>query len=136
MTGSRASSVSGRLERVRERRIDVAIRADDQQPALAELTSHEPQQQQRGLVRGVEVVEHHHQRLRGRHALQEGGERIEQAEARSLGLDRRRRRQIGEPVPQLGSSRATSTAPSPSWDRRTSASASRRYGRSDCTHGQ
>ena len=63
-----------RRERIREGRIDVAVGADDQQAAVAELAGHEPEEQERGLVRRVQVVEHQHQRPRGRHALQEGGQ--------------------------------------------------------------
>ena len=54
----------GAFERVRERWIDVAIGADDQQPAVAELASDESQQEQRRLVRGVEIVQHHYERPR------------------------------------------------------------------------
>ena len=91
----------GGSERVGDGRIDVAIRADDQHAALTELSSDEPEQQQRGLVGSVQVVEYHHQRLRDRHPRQERRERIEQAKTRSLRLGCRCRRQIGEPVAQL-----------------------------------
>ena len=76
----------------------MAVGADDQQTAVAEFPRHEPQEQERGLVRRVQVVEHQHQRTRGRHALQECGDGIEQPEARPLGLERGRRRQIGKQV--------------------------------------
>ena len=92
----------GRRERIRQGRIDVAVRADDQQAAVAELAGDELEKQERGLVCRVQVVEHQHQRPRGRRALQEGGHGIEEPEARSLGLERRRRRQIGEEVAELG----------------------------------
>ena len=126
-----------RRERIREGRIDVAVRADDQQAAVAELASDEPQKQKRGLVGRVQVVEHQHQRPRGRHALQEGGHGIEQSKARTVGLERRRRRQIGEDgrgareaaAPRRPLPREVGLEDSP---RRSRA----RYGRSDCTQGQ
>ena len=81
----------GRRERVRQRRIDVAVRADDQQAALAKLAGDELKKQERRLVGRVQVVEHEHQRPPGRRALQKGGHGIEEPEARSLRLERRRR---------------------------------------------
>ena len=67
-TGSRASSVRCRFERICQRRIDVAAGADDQYPALTDLAGHELQEQQGRLVGSVQVIEHQHQRPHGRHA--------------------------------------------------------------------
>ena len=91
----------GRPQRVGRGRIDVAARADDHDPALGELAGHELQEQQRRLVRRVQVVEHQHERLRDRDALQERGQGIEQPEARSLGFGPGGRRQVGDDVAQL-----------------------------------
>ena len=88
-------------ERFGERRVHVAVGADDQDPAVGELAGHELQQQQRGLVGGVQVVEHEHERLRRRGALQERGERVEEPEARALGLDGGHGRQVGQDRAQL-----------------------------------
>ena len=92
----------GRGERIRKGRIYVPVRADDQQAALAELARDELEKQERGLVGRMQVVEHEHQRARGRRTLQEGRHGIEESEARSIGLERRRRRQITEAVAELG----------------------------------
>jgi hypothetical protein len=59
------------------------------------------QEQERGLVRGVEVVEHEHQRLGVRRPAQQAGHGLEQPEAGALGLQGRRLGEIGEPVAQL-----------------------------------
>lgn len=51
-----------RAQRIAERRIDVAVPADHEHVAVSDLACDEPQQQQRRLVGGVQVVEHEHQR--------------------------------------------------------------------------
>ena len=101
VTGSRASSASVVLSG------SAGVGSTSRQaPTIstrlwAELAGHELQQQQRRLVRRVQVVEHQHERLRVRDALQERGQGVEQPEARALGLGRRRRRQVGDDVAQL-----------------------------------
>ena len=89
------------LQRIGGRRVHVAAGADDHHPALGELAGDELQQQQRRLVRGVQVVEHEHERLHDRDPLQERRHGVEQAEARALGAGRGVRREVGEHVPQL-----------------------------------
>ena len=51
--GSRTTSASAEVERVAQRRVDVAVRANHEQPAVGDLASDEPEQQERRLVRGV-----------------------------------------------------------------------------------
>jgi hypothetical protein len=57
-----------RGQRLLQHRVDVAKRAEHEQPAVADLASDELEQEQRWLIRGVQVVEHQHERprLRGR----------------------------------------------------------------------
>ena len=50
----------GRRERIRRGGIDVAVRADDQQAAVAELASDELEKQKRWLVCRMQIVEHKH----------------------------------------------------------------------------
>ena len=90
----------------------------------AELAREELQEQERRRVGGVQVVEHEHERpARGR-VPQELGGRVEQAEARALGLERRRLRQVGEAAraARAGSARARA-APAPSCERSAAGSA-------------
>ena len=102
VTGSRARAESVSRSGSVSVGVHVAVGADDQDPAVGELAGHELQQQQRGLVGGVQVVEHEHERLRRRGALQERGERVEEPEARALGLDGGDGRQVGQDRAQLG----------------------------------
>src|SRR5262245_47230387 len=76
-----------RSQRIAYRRVDVAVRADDEYSTAAQLTRDESQQQQRGFVRGVQVVEDQHERTSGRRVLQEAGRGVEEPDAGSLGLD-------------------------------------------------
>ena len=76
-----------RSEGIAHRRVDVAVCADDEYPAVAQLTRDESQQQQRGFVRGVQVVEDQDERTHGRRVLQEAGCGVEEPDARSLSLE-------------------------------------------------
>ena len=66
--------------------LDVAVGADHEQRAVAQLAGEELEQQQRGLVGPVQVVEDEHQRPRGGGAGEEARDRVEEAEARLLVL--------------------------------------------------
>ena len=69
-------------------RVDVAERPDDQNPAVRQLRRDEPQEQQRGLVRGVQVVEARARAAARRRSLeQEARRRVEQPEAGRVGLE-------------------------------------------------
>ena len=65
----------------------------NEQPRIAQLSRHELEEQQRGTVRPVEVVEHEHQRRLARGVAEKRGDAVEQAEARLVGIELRRRRQ-------------------------------------------
>ena len=73
-------------ERVPERRIDVAVGADHKQAALIQPARDELKEQERGLVGGVDVVEHHDERAGVGGADKERTHRLEEAEARALPL--------------------------------------------------
>jgi hypothetical protein len=62
----------------------------------------ELQQQQRRVVRPVQIVEHQHQRLGAAGVLQELGDAVEETEAHLIRLERRRRRQTGETLAHVG----------------------------------
>ena len=87
-------------ERVAYRRIDVAIRPDDEDPTPREFAGEESQQEQRRLVRSVEVVEDEDERTGGRRVLQEARGVIEESEPRSLTLENRLR-QVREALSEL-----------------------------------
>ena len=89
-------------ERVVAAELDVAVGADQQQAGAGEPAGDEAQQQQRGLVGPVQVVEHDHQRARARGAGEEAGERVEEPEARLLGLHVRRLADVAEALGELG----------------------------------
>ena len=89
-------------ERVLAPQLDVAVGAEHQQPAPAQLLREELQQQQRRLVRPVHVVEHDHQRRALGGVLEEGRDAVEEAEARLVRLELRRRREAGQPLLHLG----------------------------------
>ena len=63
---------------------------------------------------------------RGRRVPQEGGDRLEQPEARTLGLGRADAGQIGKQLAQLGEDRRELGAPAAELRRSTSGSLSRR----------
>ena len=89
-------------ERIGRARVDVAVGADNEQATLAELAGEELQEQERGLVRRVQVVQEEHERAGLRGARQDGGGRLEEAEARALRLEHRRLGKVGEELVQLG----------------------------------
>ena len=82
-------------------RIRVPVGGEQQQAARSELAREEAQEQQRGGVGGVQVVERDHERPCLARPPEELGGRVEEAEADELGLERRRRRQTGEAVGEL-----------------------------------
>ena len=88
MAGSRATSASSARERRARDGIDVSKGAEHEEMAGAELASDELQEQERRRVRGVEVVEHEHERPSLRGAPEELGGRVEEAEARAFGVGR------------------------------------------------
>ena len=65
--------------------LGVAIAADHEQGRAAELRGDEAQEQQRGCVCGVQVVEADDERARGAGVAQEGRDRLEEPEAVGLG---------------------------------------------------
>ena len=124
-----ASQLGERRSRADRRgRIDVAVGADDQEAAVAELAGDEPEQQQRGLVRGVQVVEHQHERLRGRDALQEGGQRSKSRKRAPSDSTRGAAGRSGRSVAQLGKELGHVGRPGAELGAQLSASVSRRYG--------
>jgi hypothetical protein len=84
------------------RHLDVAVRAHHEKVGVRHLAGEESQQEQRGLVGPVEIVEDEHQRPGLGAALQERRDRIEQAKARLLGVDRRRSGEVGKAIVNLG----------------------------------
>ena len=84
---------------------DLAVGSDHEHAHLGELTRDEQQRQQRELIGGVEIVEHDHQRTFIARAAQEPRERVEQYEARLLGVERRLAFELRERVVQLGNDR-------------------------------
>jgi hypothetical protein len=99
--GSRTSS-ERRGERVAQRRIDVAVRTYHEQARITDLACHESQEQQRRLVRGVQIVEHQDNRACVAGAPQEFAGGVEQPEARARLLRGRGLRQSREQLAQLG----------------------------------
>ena len=96
-------------ERVVAAELDVAVGAEDQQAARGELAGDELEQQQRGLVGPVQVVEHEHHRAgRGRPPSEEARDRVEEPEARLLavgalgGLDVEPLGDLGDELGDLG----------------------------------
>ncbi len=73
-------------QRVVAAELDVAVGADDQQARGADLAGHVLEQQQRGLVGPVQVVEEQDHRAVARGRDQEARDRVEQPEARLLAL--------------------------------------------------
>ena len=58
------------------------VRADERDVHLRQLTGDELEEQQRRVIRPVEVVEDEQRRLSGRHPLQRGGDLHEEPEPR------------------------------------------------------
>ena len=65
-----------------DRRVEVAERAHDQDAAVLERRRDMLQQEQRRLVRDVEVVQDEHERPLGGRSHQERGRRVEEADSR------------------------------------------------------
>ena len=91
----------------------------------AELAGEEPQEQQRGRVGRVQIVQDEHDRPALGGVAQELGGRVEQAKARALGVQRGRLRQVGEALAQLGHQLGELAAPAPSCARSAAGIASR-----------
>ncbi len=88
-------------ERVRERmaaiEVRVAIRAEHQQPHRRRRTQEVAEQHERRLVGPVDVVEHQHDRLGGRHLGEQIHHRVEQLVALGVGVGAHRLREAGHP---------------------------------------
>ena len=103
----RRDGMSGELgERCGERMVaaelDIAVRRHDDDATDGHLGGQVAKQQQRRLVRPMQIVEHEQQRLTLRCVLQERGDRVEEAEPRLLRLQRRRRLETDHPCRHLG----------------------------------
>ena len=59
----------------------IAIRPNEENPAAGQFARHKLQQQQRGLIRPVEIIQDQDQRLTGCSGLEECGDRVEEPEA-------------------------------------------------------
>jgi hypothetical protein len=70
--------------------------------AWRQLARQEPQQEKRRRIGGVQIVDDHHERVRLAACAQEGGDRVEQPETRTIGIERRSRGQPGEQLVKLG----------------------------------
>ena len=81
--------------------LGLAVGADDHEARPLELAADELEQQQRGGVGGVQVVEHEEERPGTRGVPQERGHRVEQAEARSVGAQCGWLRNLGEALAHL-----------------------------------
>ena len=97
-----ARQVAERLEEgMLSAELDVAVRADDEEARAPHLAGEELEEQQRGRVRPVEVVEDEDEGLVGGRVAEERRDAVEEAETRLLGLEGRQRRQVGEPLTHL-----------------------------------
>jgi hypothetical protein len=80
-----------RSERLRQRvhaiNLDVAICANDHSPHGGDVARDLFEQEERGLIGPVQIVEEDDQRARLRHVAQEGGDALEQARALGLGIE-------------------------------------------------
>ncbi len=68
-------------------RLPLAVRADDDDRRLSDRLADEAHQDERSGVGRVQVVEHDHERLRARALDEEARDRVEEPEARGLGVD-------------------------------------------------
>src|SRR5204862_837669 len=89
------------LQRRARERIDVPQRAEHEQAALGELAREKLKEKERRRVGGMEIVEREEKRAGPRCVAEELGGRVEEPEARALGVERRRLRQLPEALPQL-----------------------------------
>ncbi len=80
---------------------DIAVGPDQEHRHVRHLARHEAEQQDRGRVGRMEVVEDDEQRVGGGRIAQEGGGRVEQLEARRLRFRIGRSREVREAVAQL-----------------------------------
>jgi hypothetical protein len=92
----------GLLERVLAPELHVAVGPEQQQTRGSQLLGEKLQQQERGPVRPVQVVDHQRQGLALGGVLEEGGDAVEEAKARLLGLELRGLRQTRQPLAHLG----------------------------------
>ncbi len=98
-----AGQVAERLEqRMLAAELHVAIGADHEEPRRTHLARQELQQQERRLIGPLDVVQDEDQRLRAGGVPQKGGDAVEEPEARLLGLERGRGREVGQPLTHLG----------------------------------
>jgi len=104
---------------------DVAVGADDQDAALAQLAHEKLQQQQGRLVSPVQVVEDEHEGPPHRTARRNVAMLSKSRKRGLVRLEDRRRRHLPEALAHLGHKLATSAAPAPSASRNVSGSASR-----------
>ena len=103
LTGLQASELGQSLgQGVAAAQLDVAIGRDHEQPRRPELAGEELEQQERRLVRPVQIVEHQDQGRAPRGVAQEADHRVEEAKARLLRIEARRLGQVGEDLPDLG----------------------------------
>jgi hypothetical protein len=132
-----ARETAERLEqRMLARHLDVAVGADHEQAGRAHLASEELEEKERRLVRPVHVVEHEDERLADRRGLEEGGDAVEEPEARLLGLERRRRRQVGQSLAHVGHDLRDVGGARAHLGAHALRVAVVRYARMICTHGQ
>ena len=89
-------------ERVGAAKLDVAIRAEHQEPGASKLARKELEEQQRWLVAPVQVVEDEDHRLLAGGVLEERGDAVEETETRLLRLQGRRHRQAGQALLHFG----------------------------------
>ena len=92
-------------ERIMPADLDVAIRADDEQPRVADGAHQKLQQQERRLVGAVEIVEQQHQRRGARRALKVRRHGVERPKPRLLRRQHGRRLEPRKSRPQLGRER-------------------------------
>ncbi len=97
-----AGQLSKRLgEGVASGDVDVAIRADHQQPGIGQVAGQELQQQQRRAVRPVQILQNEHQRLVAGSILEKGGNRVKQPKTRLVRFQSRRRPQVGDALAEV-----------------------------------
>jgi hypothetical protein len=90
-----------RGERIAKGRVDVPVGANDEQAAVSQPACDELEEQQRGLVGGVQIVEREHERPLCGGAREKREHGVEEAEASRLRVERRRLRQIAKELAQF-----------------------------------
>ena len=96
-----AGDVGERLGKLRSD-LGVPVAADDENRRCGELPGHEAQEQQRGRIGRVQVVQPDDHRSRRRRIAQERCDGLEQSEAGPVGVGGRRLREVGHQAPELG----------------------------------